>query len=147
IWTTETTLFIGPQFFGGPGEHTIRVTARDNTNLLDPDPATVTVHLIRPQFDRDILIIDETLEEEFPLQLATTDDEVDSFYADVFGTDDSWDYATNGFPPKDLLGRYRLVVWHADNNFAVARNAHKLPEHEQEIADYLNVGGDLIMSG
>src|SRR5690606_2038756 len=78
---------------------------------------------------------------------ATTDDEVDAFYADVFGTDDSWDYATNGFPPKDLLGRYRLVVWHADNNFAVARNAHKLPEHEQEIADYLNVGGDLIMSG
>lgn len=147
IWTTDTTLFIGPQFFGGPGEHTIRVTARDNTNLLDPDPATVTVHLIRPQFDRDILIIDETLEEEFPLQLATTDDEVDAFYADVFGTDDSWDYATNGFPPKDLLGRYRLVVWHADNNFAVARNAHKLPEHEQEIADYLNVGGDLIMSG
>lgn len=146
-WTTDTTLFVGPEHFGGEGEHTLRVAARDNTNLLDPEPAEVTVQLIRPQFDREILIIDETLEEEFPSQYETTDEEVDAFYADIFGTDDSWDYGENGLPPKDVLGRYRLVVWHADNNFSLAGNAHKLPEHIDEVSDYMNVGGDLIMSG
>lgn len=147
-WTTDTTLYIGPEHFsGGKGGHTIRVTARDNTNLLDPEPAEVTVELVRPSFDRDILIIDETLEEEFPAQFRRTDAEVDEFYASIFGVEESWDYSESGLPPKDILGRYKLIIWHADNNYSLARNAHKLPSHTEELSDYMNVGGDLVMSG
>lgn len=146
-WTQDTTLFIGPEHLGGPGEHTIRVTARDNTNLVDPVGDSVRVNLIRPSFDKRILIIDETLEEAFPNSMQATDADVDAFYADLFGTTDSWDYAAEGMPPKEVLGQYQLVIWHADNNFSRASNAHKLPQHTAEISDYLNVGGDLVMSG
>lgn len=147
-WTRDTTLFIGPEHFtGAKGEHVIRVTARDNTDLVDPEGDTVTIQLVRPTFEKRLLIIDETLEEEFPVGFSMTDAEVDEFYADIFNSAETWDYASQGLPPKDVLGQYQLIVWHADNNYSVSRNAHKLPLHVEEISDYLNVGGDLFMSG
>ena len=159
-WTQDTSIVIPPSVFtqgGQPleGTHTIQVTARDNTNLVaheGPGAArrsdTVRVELIRPSFDRDILIVDETLEEESPFsQLGIGDATVDSFYADVFGTDNSWDYSEKGIPPREVLGRYRLVIWHADNTFSSASNAHRLPQNTAVIGGYMNVGGDFLMSG
>lgn len=146
-WTTDTTLFIPPDAFASPleGEHEIRVTSRDNTNLIDPTGESTTVRLIRPSHDRGILIVDETLEGSFPVGVDATDAAVDQFYADLFGVGHSWDYSRRGAPPKDTLGQYQLVVWHADNSYS--SRPHELPQHVETIQDYLNTGGDFIMSG
>jgi len=147
VWTQDTTLLITPDMFQLPleGQHSIRVTARDNTNLYDPDGAEVTISLLKPTWTKDILIIDETNESAFPTTAKATDAEVDNFYNELFDPDSSWDFVKDGMPPKNILGKYRLIIWHADNNLSLG--PHLLPEYTDEIADYLNVGGNFILTG
>lgn len=153
-WTQDTTLYVPPDRFDLPlaGNHTIRVTSRDNTNLIDPIGDSVTVALVQPSFSRNILIIDETDETNFPFGVFPSgtsaqarDDSVDNFYAEIFGTSTTWDYKSRGVPPLDTLGQYGLLIWHADDSPSSV--PHALPQHLAVIMDYLNVGGDFIMSG
>jgi hypothetical protein len=58
-----------------------------------------------------------------------------------------WDYNKQGMPSKEVLGQYKLVLWHADNLYSNENDVHKLPEHIVDIMDYMNVGGDFIMGG
>ncbi len=150
-WTTDTSLFLPPDNFQPlDGPHTISVISRDNTNLVDPIGDSITVILVQPSFDKDILIIDETDDSLFtgPLQaFYGRDDLVDSFYYRIFLPDGEWDFFANGMPPKTVLGQYKLVIWHADNPYSNELNVHKLPENIEDIKDYLHVGGDFIMSG
>ncbi len=147
-WTTDTSLFIEPENFTPlQGSHTIRVTSRDNTNLIDPVGDSITVNLIKPTFEKDILIIDETVESLIPGEGKPSDKEVDEFYAELFGTDESWDFQKNGIPPKETLGQYKMLIWHADNPYSTTSDVHKLPVHINVIKDYMNVGGDFVMSG
>lgn len=144
-WTADTSVFIGPQNFGSSGEHIIRLTAKDDTELESVNPDTVTVELIEPSFSKDVLIVDETRDSELPGNV--TDTEVDSFYTAVFGSENEWDYFEKGMPPKDVISQYNLVIWHADNNWRNAGDAHNLVDHTDEVSSYMNVGGDFIMSG
>ncbi len=151
-WMEDTTLFITPdQFPGGiDGKHMLRVTARDNTGLMNPGGDTVEVTLVEPDFDRDILIIDETDEDNFPSAVSADDSKVDSFYTAIFGTEYHWDYARNvlrdqPMPARSELGRYKAVVWHADDK--PSSSPHALPGHVNILRDYMNVGGNLVMSG
>ncbi|HOX87336.1 MAG TPA: hypothetical protein PKW76_14055 [bacterium] len=147
-WTQDTTVFIGPEHFSPlEGNHTIRVTSRDNTNLVDPVGDSAVIKTIRPIRDREILIIDETIESSFPFGVTYSDADVDQFYSDVFGSNFTWDFSQKGIPPKDTLARYQMIIWHADNTFSNPTDAHKLSHHIEVIMDYLNTGGDLIMSG
>jgi hypothetical protein len=155
-WTNDTLLYIPPDKFSSlVGEHVIRVTSRDNTNLVDPLGDSVIVELIQPSFRKDILIIDETAESRFPFGVNVTDAEVDSFYARIFKTHDIWNYykddgsltIKDGMPPKSVLGQYKMIIWHADNVYTTENDNHRLPRHQEEIMDYMNVGGDFIMSG
>ncbi|MBI4534988.1 MAG: hypothetical protein HY708_01830, partial [Ignavibacteriae bacterium] len=70
-WTTDTTVAIPPSAFSPPlaGAHVLKVTSRDNTNLIDPIGDSVTIRLVRPTFANRILIIDETQEQNFPYEL------------------------------------------------------------------------------
>lgn len=145
-WTTDTTVTIGPEWFTPlEGRHKLRVTSRDNTNLVDPTPDSVYVELLRPEFSKRLLIVDETTENDLPFSVNATDAEIDDYYTSLFGESDNWDYDAQGAPPRSVLGQYQLVLWHADNNFR--STPHQLPVHENLIRDYLNVGGDFIMSG
>ncbi len=151
-WTTDTTVSIPPSAFKPPlaGAHVLKVTSRDNTNLVDPVGDSVTIRLVRPTFTNRILIIDETQEQNFPYELRTyTDARVDSFYASLFGTNDSWDYygRNRTLPSKDILGQYKLIIWHADDRPTSDATVHRLPNHTDVIKDYLNVGGKFVMSG
>ncbi|MFA4906857.1 MAG: hypothetical protein WC602_01130 [archaeon] len=147
-WSADTAIYIEPQNFDPlEGEHVIKVTSRDNTNLIDPVGDSVKVTLLKPSFSKNILIIDETNEKSFPFGVSATDADVDSFYAEIFGTNESWDFAKQGMPSKEVLGQYRLIVWHSDNSYSSASDYHKLPDHISDIKDYMNVGGDFIMSG
>lgn len=147
-WSPDTSLFIPPEYFTPlNGDHKLRVTSRDNTNLVDPVGAVVSIKLVQPTFEKKILIIDETVESKFPAGMRFTDDAVDAFYAEIFGTDESWDFQAKKMPSKDILGQYQLTVWHADNLYTNENDVHRLPEHIIDIMDYMNVGGDFIMSG
>ena len=155
-WTRDTTLFITPsEFTPVGGEHTISVKARDNTNI-EGEVAQVDISLVHPTFEKELLIIDETREEEFPSGVDLTDAEVDSFYAGMFGVElqDMWDYefhklrvseVEDRVPPLDILGQYKTVLWHTDTR--PASEPHEFPLHEAYLKDYLNIGGNLILSG
>lgn len=147
-WIPDTALFITPDKFSPPleGNHIIRVTSRDNTNLIDPVGDSVTVSLVKPSFTRKVLIIDETSESDFIFGVQASDVDVDTLYEKIFGATDSWDYKENGgIPPRAILGQYQLIVWHADH--LPITEPHALPQHTDILKDYLNVGGKLIMSG
>ena len=148
-WTTDTSLYVPPEYFNPrDGDHVIRVTCRDNTNLVDPIGDSVVVRLIQPTFEKDVLIIDETNEALLAnIGLVVKDQDVDKFYSDIFQTEDSWDFIKQGMPSKELLGQYKVVVWHADNLYTNEQDVHQLPRHINDIIDYMNVGGDFIMSG
>ncbi len=150
-WTTDTSLYILPNFFQPlDGPHRISVTSRDNTNLVDPVGDSIIVNLVLPTFHKDILIIDETDEALFTGGLQAyrnRDDLVDAFYNRIFTPDSSWDYRASGMPPKSVLGQYKLVIWHADNPYSNENDVHKLPLYIEDVKDYLHVGGDFIMGG
>ena len=151
-WGLDTTVMITPDYFEPlDGDHIIKVTSRDNTNLVDPVGDSITVKLVKPTFNKDILIVDETIESKFPIPLNSyhSDADVDSFYAGIFNTNNSWDFQEKGMPPKEILGQYKLIIWHADNlcSFSSADDSHQLPANIDDIIDYLNVGGNLIMGG
>ena len=146
-WTSDTTVYITPQEFESSGKHIVRLIGKDNTDLLSVNPDTVHIDLIKPKFDKKILIIDETKESAFPNNVNATDKDVDQFYSDIFGTQNQWDFQAKGMPPRDVIGQYKLIIWHADNPYSQASDAHKLGQHTAEIEDYLNVGGNFVMSG
>ncbi len=117
-WIEDTMVVLTPDEFVLPltGKHTVEVVAKDNTGIIDPTPAVVTIKLFEPTFDKDILMIDETKEGKQTPGFFS-DAQVDSFYNELFHPDTSIDYFSNGLPPKDVLGRYKLLVWHSDYNF------------------------------
>ncbi len=148
-WSQDTSIYITPDLFKQPlmGNHVIRVTSKNNTNLIDPIGDSVIVKLIRPTFTKKILIIDETDANNFPPGVQGSNKDVTDFYADIFPGSDSWNYLSKGMPPKDTLGQYKLVVWVADDRPSTKPHALAVTSNQEALADYLNVGGKFIMSG
>lgn len=146
-WTPDTSTYIPPSEFKGPleGEHTIKVISRDNTNLVDPIGDSIKIKLIIPKFDKDILIIDDTDEKNFPSGIKAPDDSVDAFYSRVFGTTDQIDIAKGEIITRDIIGRYKLIVWHADDKPTIRPKA--ITQYTDTLKDYLSVGGNLLVSG
>lgn len=150
-WIDEPKVIITPEKLMQPiaGRHYVKVTSRNNTNLIDPIGDSVSITLLVPTFEKNVLIIDET--DEFNLPFITTgtqDSNVDGFYSRVFPDADVWDYkAKGGMPPRDTLARYKLIVWHADD-WPVSL-PHKIAESKNItiFTDYLKVGGKFLMSG
>lgn len=143
-WISDTMVVLLPDEFAQPlsGNHTVEVISKDNTGIVDPTPAGITLQLFEPTFDKDILIIDETIEGNNTPGF-TSDEEVDEFYNDLFHPDSSIDYFANGLPHKNVLGRYRLLVWHSDYNF----DRHYMGAEQDYLKEYLQVGGKLVLSG
>ncbi len=143
-WVRDTMVVLLPDEFALPltGDHTIEVISKDNTGIIDPTPATVTLKLFEPTFDKKILIIDETIEGTNTPGF-TSDAEVDEFYDNLFHPDSSIDYFENGLPPKNILGRYQLLIWHSDYNY----DKHYVGEEKDYLIEYLQVGGKLVLSG
>lgn len=150
VSVVETEVIVKPQDFDEPldGEHTLRVISKDDTDLIDPKGASVTIDLVVPSFEKDILILDET-REDFSLR-NVPDATVDDFYQDIFGYNN--DYIIDNrsllifsFPDLRRLGKYKLVIWHSDDSKTpfYTRNSTAM----SRIKSYLRIGGDLIMGG
>lgn len=149
-WLNDTSVFVPPSAFASPlnGTHTIRVTSRNTTNLVDPVGDSAVVSVVVPSFAKQVLIIHETDERNLPfVTLGVTTAQVDSFYAQVFPGADVWNYWTQGMPPREVLARYKLLVWHADD--VPVSNPHKISTAANIaiFTDYLKVGGKFLMSG
>lgn len=150
IWTDKTFLYLHPDLFTRPGDtHTIRVTWGIEGEIIDSAGDSVQIHLVR-RFTKEILVIDGTEESEFPQTVNATDSTVDAFYGKIFDADTSWDYYENelrgqAIPTALQLSQYRKIVWHADN--VPAEGAHTFGEHTDALAEYLDQGGTLIVSG
>ena len=149
-WVKDTLVYITPDRFKGPldGLHVIRVTSRNNTNLIDPVGDSTFVTLIVPTFDKKILIIDETDEFNNPfITFGIKDSTVDNFYAEIFPGSESWDFKLKGMPPREVLAHYELLVWQADD--IPASQPHKISDAQniEIFTDYLRVGGKFLMSG
>jgi len=155
-WTTDSSVYIPPDVFQPlEGTHTIKVISKDNTNLVDPVGDSKRVVLYTPTFTKDILIIDETIEDvSMP---GAKDASVDSFYYDVFGGNrgdlivEQWDYKLRGMISMLRLKEYKMVVWHSDNyqiGTQVGTNVIKgLLNAQTLLSDYLRVGGKLVVTG
>ncbi len=143
-WTDINAVTLVKGDFPEPvvGPHTFKVRARDNTLVEDPTPAEIQFYLVEPSFAKNLLVVDETKDGTGSTE-NPTDEEVDDFYAAALGghSYDSWDYASEGPPPVELLGEYRLVLWHSDDS------SPDLAEDPSSLAAYLDIGGKLIMGG
>jgi hypothetical protein len=143
-WNPATSVTLYQQDFPAPvaGEHTFAVKARDNTMVEDPTPAMLGLTLIEPSFDRTMLVVDETRDGTGGLE-NPTDTDVDAFYQTLIGTRsfDEWDFAQSGTPPKEVFGRYRVVVWHSDDMTA------DIAGSLGELCSYMDVGGKLVLGG
>lgn len=143
-WNPATYVTLYAEHFPEPlaGSHTFWVKARDNTMVEDPTPAVLTFSLVIPTFERALLVVDETRDGTGAPE-SPTDQEVDLFYQEILAarTPHEWDVARQGVPPKEELGRYRVVLWHTDD--MTPEVAAAVPE----LASYLNAGGRLILGG
>ncbi len=150
-WVQDTVVIITPNYFKTPlsGIHYIKVTSRNNTNLIDPVGDSAAIRLLPPTFEKNVLVIDETDEFNLPfITLNIRDASVDSFYSRVFPGADVWDYKEKrGMPPRDTLARYKLIVWHADDRPVSVPHKIADPKNIEIFTDYLKVGGKFVMSG
>jgi len=117
-WISDTTVYITPGYFTMPlsGMHSLKAKAKDNTDVEDPTPAEVSFKLFEASFNKSILVLDETFNGAGNV-FSPNDEMVDTFYDSVINRNiDSWDYTKdNGVPSKDILGQYRLLIWHSDD--------------------------------
>jgi hypothetical protein len=155
-WTEDSIVYIHPsEFIPLEETHWIHVISRDNTNLLDPVPASRRIDIWVPTFENDIIIIDDTNEDisfagQEPPYDNTTDAKIDSFYFDIFGGNrgdleiTQWDFSFRGMISMRRLKDYKMIIWHKDQYDYTAKNFIR---NEKLIKDYLHVGGKLVFSG
>lgn len=144
-WISDTTVYITPGYFSMPlsGMHSLKAKAKDNTDVEDPTPAEVSFKLFEASFNKSILVLDETFNGAGNV-FSPNDEMVDTFYDSVINRNiDSWDYTKdNGVPSKDILGQYRLLIWHSDD-----KDQNEVYKYQEYLSDYLNVGGKLFLGG
>ena len=100
-----------------------------------------------PTFSKQLLVIDETFDDNTATPPRPNDAMVDSFYALIldnagWGGYDSIDNSNESATiPHDTIGQYRIVFLHTDD-----WTNPRLPE-ASVLEEYLNVGGRLFIGG
>ncbi len=146
----DSVVTVTPQDFKPPltGTHTIHAMSQSNTLLIDSIGATISVKLVQPTFQKDIVILDDT-QPDVSIRNASKAS-IDSFYAAIFGANNSYsidvrDLQTRAFPSRTVLGYYKLAIWHHDDSNIPFYMGNAVAI--QTIEDYLHVGGNLIICG
>ncbi len=143
-WVTWTSAILpGPL---ETGYYLFRVRARDDALIPDPTPATTVFLVIRPTFDKDILVMDLTFYVPAPFGYELDSAKVRIAYQNIFAgalhpISDA-DYIR--VPPREsLLSQYRMIVL---INQDLSPNSPSETTYSQ-IAKYLSVGGKLWLIG
>ena len=146
----DSVVTVAPQDFKQPltGTHTIHVTSQSNTLMIDSVGATISVNLVQPTFQKDIVILDDTRTDVSVRNVPKTT--IDSFYVAIFGANNTYsidirDLQTRAFPSRTVLGYYKLAIWHHDDSNMPFYMGNDVAIKTME--DYLHVGGNLIICG
>ena len=151
------TILIPPSAFGTEedlhGDHIVKVFSKDNTYLIDSTGASIEIELVVPTWEKDILIMDDTVE-DFSLR-EVEDDTVDAFYDRHFEEAnpqyivDNRNLETRGWPSLKIMGRYRLIIYHSENSTLpfYLKDTETGKKSRERLRNYLSVGGDIIFSG
>ena len=152
-WTTDTSVMITPDLWAEPleEEHIITVISRDDTYLIDPVGDSVEIEIYVPTFEKDILILDGTVENEsLPFfDGAITDEMTDSAYYEIFGGNrgdllvDDRDFGRRRYPNFKTIRKYKMLVWIKDHFATVPYFA----EESENMRAYLHAGGKIVMVG
>lgn len=116
-------------------------TAVDTQDLESNYSLEISVRPIT--LDQGILVVDET-RDGTGVPGSPNDAQVDSFYNAILSgyTFTEWDVDSLGTPSINELGPYSPVIWHGDD-YASQKLSSAIPE----IKKYLDVGGNLWLSG
>lgn len=142
------------------GEHTFWVRSIDNAGAHDPSPANIPFTVVVPSFDREMLLIDESLNYLMGTPSWPDDAMVDSFYHNLLppatGFRKGWvDFDFSGSfgpapgsdtipPTRAILGHYKLLIYHNDDP---TWEDEQLGNIFELLEEYLDVGGNLLMVG
>ncbi len=94
-------------------------------------------------FSEDLLVVDET-KDGTGAAINPNDAMVDDFYSTALApiNYDTWDYATQGAIPLEVLGQYKVVLWHDDD-----LTQHFIAANLNALGGYILGGGKLVISG
>lgn len=109
------------------------------SRLSEPQIATP----VSFSFAENLLVVDETRDGN-GANINPNDSMVDDFYSAALSpiAFTEWDVASQGLPSLDILGHYRLILWHADDF-----SQNQLIDHLNTLGGYLLGGGKVILSG
>lgn len=144
-WQADSVFTLTKNGFSGveAGKHQIEIISRNSALVEDKTPAEITITLVKPSHESEWLIIDDTKDQSGSTE-RPSDEQVDQFYemllADV--QHDSWDLNNDGMISKELLGKYKNVLWHCDD-----KGQSTLPKAAGLVTDYLKTRGQFVLSG
>ncbi len=123
-----------------PGDHVVRVMARDVAGNLTANEVEFTLHLVEQDLSRKILLVDESQQ-----RALTVEDSVDAFYTYML---EGYDVTTVEFvergayvSPLDLSDK-GLMVWHSEDIDDI-----RFASSERIMSEFLGKGGRVIISG
>ncbi len=133
------------------GYHMFRVTARDDALIPDPTPADSIFYVIKPAFNKNVLLVDLTFFFSGNTGSVTDPDFYRPYYEQLFSSagyplDTIWgdpnDQPTDASPREPLLSQYKLVV--------VLNHDHRggvFDSLGRQLNKYLDVGGKVWLTG
>ena len=136
--------------FSVSGNYNIFFKSKNKYAVEDDTPLQFDIKIIKPDYKKDILLIDMTTD-GIGIPGSPTDEAVDTFYDSVckganVANYDKYDVKSNGFPSRSTLANYKMLLIYSDNSYSEYEN--KLLKNDIDaLSDYLNTGGKLITSG
>ncbi len=145
------------------GAYQLNVHVRDDGYEESVEPAWVRFTVREMLFDRDVLVLNQTLFNNPPYDNVFTQAELDSFYYHLVSENlATIDVDTSGENvaylniynqnerdpvPHDLLTRYRKIMWFNDDYFAEGAQGEYNFLSACVLSEYMDMGGRVLMSG
>ncbi|MEN8192322.1 MAG: hypothetical protein ABFS12_05865 [Bacteroidota bacterium] len=144
-WQSDSLFFLNKNNVEGltQGEHVIKVKSRNTALVEDKTAAEIEINLVNASHEKEWLIIDDTKDQSGGIE-RPNDEQVDLFYNELLAgiEHDNWDLTNDGVLTRELLGKYKYVLWHCDDNHQTS-----IPQMAGIITDYLDTKGNFLLSG
>lgn len=151
-WTNycfNDTIILYGKDFPFTGDYKIYFKSRNKYYIEDNTPLEFDIKIIKPNKEKDILLIDMT-SDGIGLPGNPTDEETDAFYESILKennyTFDIWDVQKESrFPERNTLSKYKMIFIYSDHNYST--NDNKLFYDDiNKISEYIKAGGILFLS-
>ncbi len=160
VWTSDQNLTV---FNLETGWYTLYVWARDDGYTTSDSAGQISFYVIRPEFDRHILMYDETkdvgpgnydglaVDEFYRALLDSIPQEtlIPQARYTMDGVDVKfWDNSTLNNPiPYELIHRYGLVIMYDEDRELSGGYIEALAYRAQILSDYMDIGGNVWIIG